>query len=352
MEALLKKVDKIALFFIIYTVIFLVFFKTLTYTLPFTLALIFSSILARPTRFLVKKLRFQNSLAALTTSLIFFVSITGLLLWGISHLSQEAIQLAKNIQVYVTNNPDLFSNFYEKIYGFYSNLDPTIISGIEKNFSLSTTLTKVSNATLSVTSVILGGIISFFSSIPYIFMVIFFTLISTYYFTKDMTNAKDKMLKAIPTERNHKIYDTINETKKMLVHYFFSYLIVVSITFIITLAGFMGLGVRYALLLSFLSAIFDMLPILGMAMIYIPVALVFFVSKNYFAAAAILVLYVVAIIVRQIVEPKIVSTSLGVHPVAIIAALFIGIMVNGVLGMIFCVFLVIFYNVLDRAGVL
>lgn len=350
METLLKKVDRIALFFIVYTIIFLVFFKTLTYTLPFTLALVFSSILAKPTRFLVNKLKFKNALAALVTTVIFFVIITGLLFGGISHLSEEAIQLAKNVQLYISNNPDLFSNFYDKIYGFYSNLDPTIISSIEKNFS--TTLTKISNATFSITSVILGGIISFFSSIPYIFMVIFFTLISTYYFTKDITSAKDKMLKIIPTGKNHKIFDTMNETKKMLVHYFLSYLIVVSITFVITLAGFMGLGVRYALLLSFLSALFDMLPILGMAMIYIPVAVVFLISKNYFAAVAILVLYVVAMVVRQIVEPKIVSTSLGVHPVAIIAALFIGLMSNGVLGMIFCVFLVIFYNVLDRAGVL
>jgi predicted PurR-regulated permease PerM len=138
----------------------------------------------------------------------------------------------------------------------------------------------------------------------------------------------------------------------MLVHYFFSYLGVVSITFVITLAGFMGLGVRYTLLLSFLAALFDMLPILGMAMIYIPVAIVFFLTGNYFVGVAVLVLYVIAMVVRQIVEPKIVSTSLGVHPVAIIAALFIGLMANGILGMIFCVFLVIFYNVLNKAGVL
>lgn len=350
METLLKKIDKLAIFFIMYTIIFLVFFKTLTYTLPFTLALIFSAILAKPTKTLVNNLKIKNALASLVTTVTFFIVIMGLLIWGISNLSQEAIQLAKNTQIYLSNSHDLFSNFYEKIYRYYSNLDPTITTAIEKNFS--STLTKVSNATISITSVILGGIISFFSSIPYIFMVIFFTLISTYYFTKDMTNAKDRVLKIMPTEKNHKIYDTINETKRMLVHYFFSYLIIVFITFLITFAGFLGLGVRYALLLSVLSAIFDMLPILGMAMIYIPVALVFFLSKNYFVGMAILVLYLLAMVVRQIVEPKIVSTSLGVHPVAIIAALFIGLMANGILGMIFCVFLVIFYNVLNRAGVL
>lgn len=350
MEALLKKIDKLAIFFIMYTIIFLVFFKTLTYTLPFTLALIFSAILAKPTRTLVNKLKIKNALASLVTTVTFFIVIMGLLLWGISNLSQEAIQLAKNTQIYMSDSHDLFSNFYDEIYGYYSNLDPTITTAIEKN--LASTLTKISNATISITSVILGGIISFFSSIPYILMVIFFTLISTYYFTKDMTNAKDKVLKIMPTEKNHKIYDTINETKKMLVHYCFSYLIIVSITFLITFGGFLGLGVKYALLLSVLSAIFDMLPILGMAMIYIPVALVFFLSENYFAGVSILVLYLLAMVVRQIVEPKIVSTSLGVHPVAIIAALFIGIMANGVLGMIFCVFLVIFYNVLNRAGVI
>lgn len=350
MDRLFKKIDKIAIFFIVYTVIFIGFFKTLTYTLPFVLALIFSLILMKPTKVLVNKFKVKRSIASLITTIAFFIIITLLLLWSAAHLIQETTQLAKNIQLYLSNNSNLFPNFYKKIYTYYSNLDPSIINAIEKN--LSSTITKVSNATISVTSAILGGIISFFSSIPYIFMVIFFTLISTYYFTKDITGFKEKVFSYIPSEKNDKIYNTVNETKKMLTHYFLSYLIIVLISFLVTLVGFLVLGVKYAVLLSFLSAIFDILPILGMGTIYVPLAIIYFFSKNYFVAAGILILFILASTVRQIVEPKIVSTSLGVHPVAILAALFIGLMANGVSGMIFCVFLVIFYNVLNRADIL
>lgn len=350
MDRLLKKIDKLAIFFIVYTVIFLVFSKTLTYTLPFVLALIFALILTRPTKFLVKKFKVKKSLASLITTITFFIIITLILLWSMSHLIQETMQLAKNIQSYLSDNPNLFPNLYNKMHTYYSNLDPSIINAIEKN--LSSTITKLSNSTISVTSAILGGIISFFSSIPYVFMVIFFTLISTYYFTRGLSGFKDKVFSYLPSEKNDKIYNTVNETKKMLIHYGLSYLIVIFISFLVTLIGFLVLGVKYAVLLSFLSAILDILPILGMGTVYIPLAIIYFFSKNYFVSAGILILFILASTIRQIVEPKIVSTSLGVHPVAILAALFIGIMANGVSGMIFCVVLVILYNVLNEADIL
>ncbi|KOA20632.1 pheromone autoinducer 2 transporter [Clostridium homopropionicum DSM 5847] len=350
MERVLKKIDKVAIFFAVYTLVFLIFFKTLTYTLPFTLAFVFSLILIKPTRFLIIKLKIKRSIASLISTVTFFIFISILLFWGIYHLIQEAVQLAKTIQTYLSTNSALIPNIYDRLYVFYSNLDPSIISTIESN--LSSNINKLSNATLNFTTTLLGGIISIFSSIPYVVMVIFFTLISTYYFTKDMSTVKEKIIHMIPSEKNNEIISTVQESKKMLLNYAFSYLIVVFITFLITLTGFSIIRVKYALLLSFLSAIFDILPIVGMGLIYIPIALIFLFYQNYVSAVAIIALYLLANITRQIVEPKIVSTSLGVHPVAILAALFIGVMANGVLGMFFCIFLVIFYNVLHRTGVL
>ncbi|MDU1443883.1 MAG: AI-2E family transporter, partial [Clostridium cochlearium] len=55
---------------------------------------------------------------------------------------------------------------------------------------------------------------------------------------------------------------------------------------------------------------------------------------------------------RQILEPKIVSSSLGMHPVSILAAIFIGLKAAGISGMFFCIFLVVFYKVLHNVKIL
>jgi len=95
-----------------------------------------------------------------------------------------------------------------------------------------------------------------------------------------------------------------------------------------------------------------LLPIFGIGAIYIPLIIIFFISSNYVAALGLLISYIVITIVRQIIEPKIVSSSLGINPVAVLASIFIGLKAYGLVGMLFCMFLVVFYNILKKVEVL
>jgi predicted PurR-regulated permease PerM len=75
-------------------------------------------------------------------------------------------------------------------------------------------------------------------------------------------------------------------------------------------------------------------------------------SGSYFTAIGILVLFILISAVRQIVEPKIVSTSLGIHPVMTLLAIFIGLKAFGFAGMIYLTFLMVFYKVLKNSKIL
>ena len=351
MDRFIEKFDKIILFFIIYTLVFLVFFKALNYALPFVLAFIFSLILKKPTELLISKFKIKKGIASLITTLIFFTLIILLLSLGIASLTKEAIQLGKNTQNYLSNNSNNIYNFFQNLNIYYNNLDPSIINAIEN--TLLSSVSKISNLTMLITSKIVQGVISFLTYIPYLFMVILFTLHSTYFFTKDLTSAKNKFLSHVPTDNPDRMQYIFAQSKKMLVNYALSYLLVISITFIETLLGFSILKVKYAVILSIIAAIFDILPILGIGGIYIPLALIYmFIQKDYFTSFGILIWYIVVTVVRQILEPKIVSSSLGIHPVAVLASIFIGLKVNGLSGMFFCIFLVVFYKVLKSVEVL
>lgn len=351
MGRFLQRFDRTILFFIIYTLVFITFFKTLQYTLPFVLALIFALILRKPSRFICRKLKMKNSISSLLVTLAFFAVILSLLYTVIFTLTKEAIQLAKNIQLYLNTNSNTINYLLQDLEQYYNNLDPSIINAIEKN--LSSYISKISNLTVLITGKIIQGAISFLGYIPSVFMVVLFTLISTYFFTRDLTSAKTKFLHALENENSDRLIHIIHEAKRMLTNYAMSYLLVICITFIETLIGFTVLKVKYSGILSIVAAIFDILPVLGVGGIYIPLALIyFFIIKNYFTAFGILIWYIVVTVVRQIVEPKIVSASLGLHPVSVIAAIFIGLKVNGISGMFFCIFLVVFYKVLKSVDVL
>lgn len=350
MDEFINKIDRLIIFFVVYTLVFYLIFGTLNYTLPFALALVFSMIISKPTKFIIKKFKIKNSIASLITTSIFFILLVAILAGIIAGLTKEVVGIAKGIQVYISNNSNDISHFFNKLYKYYNNLDPVIISNIEKNISSS--LTKISNLTVKITSGALSGLLSLFSSVPYMIMLAIFTVLSTFHFTKDMSAAKEKVLDMIPLENSGKILYTIREARKMLGNYILSYVAIYFITFLVTLTGFSIIGVDYAVTISIISAILDIMPVLGISVTYIPVSIFYFLSGNYFIAFGVLILFVIAAATRQIVEPKIVSTSLGIHPVAILAALFIGLKANGVMGMFFCVFLVVFYNVFKKIGVL
>jgi len=350
MENILKKLDKLFIFFILYTFIFVVFFGTIAYTLPFVIALILASFLKIPTRYLMKTFKIKNTISSFFTTTIFFTVIVILLSLIITTITSESIQLGKNIQTYITLNKNIILNFFSNFQNYYKNLDPSILNTIESN--ITNYITKIINISMGASTKIFSQTLSLVSIIPYALMVLLFTILTTYFFTKDLSSTNRKKLILITAKSEDRIRSIFDESKKMLKNYFLSYLLIITITFLETLVVFIIFNVKYAVTLSILCGVFDLLPILGIGSIYLPLIIIFFISKNIIAALGLLISYIIITIIRQIIEPKIVSSSLGINPVAVLASIFIGLKANGIMGMLFCMFLLVFYNILKKVNVL
>lgn len=350
LDKFLERFDKTIIFVVIYTLVFVVFFKTISYTLPFVLALIFAIAFQKPTNFLIKKFKLKNSMAAFITTTIFSAIIILIFVFAIASVTNEIVTLTKNAQTYVTDISPKVNRLMTNLQLFYKNLDPSISSTIEQNFS--SYATKTLSTTVNISGKVMSYILTFFSYIPYVVMVIIFTFVSTYFFTKDLSTAKIKFTDSLPTHQTDKIINAFTHIKKMLGKYVLSELIIIGITFVETIIAYAVLSVNYVLLLAIITAICDFLPIVGIAIIYIPLAVIYFISGNYFTAVGLLVAYAVISIIRQIIEPKIVSSTMGIHPVAALAALFIGLEAGGISGIFFCMFLVLFYKIFKNLDIL
>ncbi|NFH87058.1 sporulation integral membrane protein YtvI [Clostridium botulinum] len=351
MNKFIEKLDNLILFFIIYTISFLIFFKTLPYTLPFVLAFLFALVLKKPANYLIKKLKIKNSLASFIVTLIFFSIIITLLFWGINLLVNEVIDFGRNAQAYLYSHEGEISNYVDNIYRYYLNLPPSIIDSIEK--TIGNSFSKISNIIVFITSKIVSSFIGLLTSVPYILMLILFTLLSTYFFTKEITKYNNKISKIIFNEHSSKFSHIYLESKKMLNGYILSYLTLIGITFFETLIIFFIFNIKYSIMFSITAAIADFLPILGIGTIYVPLALIYIlVYKNYVVGIGLLISYAAVSTIRQILEPKLLSSSLGLHPISILAAIFIGLKANGISGMFFCLFFIIFYNILRKVELL
>jgi len=94
------------------------------------------------------------------------------------------------------------------------------------------------------------------------------------------------------------------------------------------------LKVDYPVVIGFITGLVDALPIFGTGIILIPWAVFSFLKRDIFLGIGLVILQVIVFLVRELAEPKLMSTHLGLHPILSLISLYIGLKYFGVLGAI------------------
>ncbi len=185
----------------------------------------------------------------------------------------------------------------------------------------------------------LTGAINFLTSIPTIGVYTAVTLLSLYFICVDKVYMIDQLEHHMPETWVKRIGIHLKSLVKSLGAYLKAELTLVLISFIISVIGlyifhFAGLNVQYPLLMALIIGFVDLLPIFGSGTFMVPWAVLTACTGDFTLAIAILVLWAVMSIVRQFIEPKIVSGHIGIHPIFTLIAMYTGFKFLGVLGMI------------------
>jgi len=346
-EQFIRSLKSFGIFLLSYTALFALFYATSGYTFPFIIAFVIAFLMQPVTRFFRNNLKFRNNIPSLLASISVFIvifAVLALLFYSIIYEIKQLLTRLPYVNIDVVLKPA--REFLNEIGVYFEKIDPSFI---EKN---SSQLANFLKNGMNILGSSLNTFLSIVLSIPMWITVIFIVILSTYFFSRDMTVIKRKFISVFTDSGKQKIEKVWNQGLKMLTRYIKAYFFIYFLTFIQTLIGFTILGVKYSVLLSIICAIADILPVLGIAVIYLPLSVIYLMTGNYFTGIGIIALFVLISAIRQIVEPKIVSTSLGIHPVATLVAVFIGLKAFGFAGMLYFTFLMVFYKVLKNTRIL
>ena len=109
------------------------------------------------------------------------------------------------------------------------------------------------------------------------------------------------------------------------------------------------MDVHYPLLMSLFICIVDALPILGAGAILLPWVVISIILGNYKLALGLLFIYLLVLSVRQMLEPKLISENIGVHPLITLTSMYSGFKILGVIGfLVGPVVMIILKNVFSR----
>jgi predicted PurR-regulated permease PerM len=121
---------------------------------------------------------------------------------------------------------------------------------------------------------------------------------------------------------------------------------------IIVTSGLLIMGNQYAFTVGILAGLFDLVPIIGPSLIFLPWALIALFTGGVSATVKILLVYLAATVVRQILEPKILAQNIGIHPLPALISMYVGLTLFGAYGLILGPTAIVIYEAVNRAGLL
>ena len=349
-----KKVENRRAFiinFIFYiTVLFLIYFVikyALVWFLPFVIGFGIAFILKPLIRKISNKYSLNSKLVAGILVTLFYLTVGALLTVGIIKISVGLKDLFMALpDIYINKIEPGVYEIVDKIEQSIDNLDPALVEGImdiTMSFgkSIADIITKVSTGfAKSISSVV--------SSVPSIFIIIMFSIISSYFVAIDYNLIATFIARQFPKKVSATIFEVKNQVIGTLFKLIKSYTILISMTFVELSIGFIILKINNPLQLAFLIAIVDILPILGTGGILVPWAIISLIKGDLYLGIGMAILYIVTLIVRNIVEPKLVGKEIGLHPLIMLICMYIGIKLFGFLGIfILPLLLIIFMKVND-----
>lgn len=323
-----KIIINISIIFFVILFSYIFFNYLFKYIAPFVIGWVISLIYNPIVDFLEKKFNIKRWLGTLITIVLIIGFLSSVVALVLSKLFTEAELFINRLPLYIENLKIIINEISYKIEETASNLPFGNIFDFNKSpIDFSNIITPIIKT---------GGSGSFnaVKAIPNFLMVVIMALISSYFFSKDKYEIKKFFKKHIPLSKNNHWIIVKQNLLNSLGGYFKTQIILMCYTFIICTIGFLIIKSPYGLLLSVVTSIIDALPFFGSGFILWPAIAISLFSGEYYLAVGYTIIYIIINIMRQIMQPKILGTQIGVHPLIALISMYIGLKIVGVLGMI------------------
>jgi len=275
--------------------------------------------------------------------IIVYLTIIGLILL----LSFSVFpKTGKEIKRFITILPMYFEKITSFIddmyYRYYTNIDnmPPIIKGIEA--VIINSFRNFEDLILSSVSRFVEGIISTFSKVISLILI----PILTFYFLKDKDYFKTSLYLLIPKRFRKEVKELSIEIDRALSQFIRGRFILAIYVGITTTILLLILRIDFAVVIGIITGIADIIPYFGPFLGFLPAVFFAFVSSPVKALWVAILFIGIQWIENNVLAPKIIGETTGMHPITILLALIIGGGMFGVMGMVFSVPVVAVFKIL------
>ncbi|HEY8910540.1 MAG TPA: sporulation integral membrane protein YtvI [Desulfosporosinus sp.] len=317
--------------------------RTFSAFLPFVIALVLAFLLEPLVAWLMRAVRMRRSYASVLTLILAITVLSLFIFLIIARLYTELSELAINLPNYgylvdlVTRQVDSVERFVK--------VNPQIQSTM---FATTESLAKTLQEWAKSGSAFLLG---FLTALPRVFIVMIVSLVATLMMSSTYPNVKRFLANLFPRRWHLSAQTVSQDLGAAVVGYLRALAILMSVTAFTTIIGLLLIGNRYAVTLGVLAGLLDAVPIVGTGILFGPWIIGLFIMGLFGEGFKVILMWVVTLVIRQFLEPKIMSQGIGLHPLPTLISMYVGLQLLGLGGILMGPAVVISYEALRKVGI-
>lgn len=325
--------------------------------IPFIIGFFIALLINPLVEFLQVKTKMPRGFAVLSSILI----IIGVISTAITLLVNEIIQGFSYLSNVVPEHYNKFTIFLENLYNdsiapvynnllhLFQDLDQSQRSTVLDSMQIIGE--KLTNAFSSLVQALGNGLYFIITKLPNFATVLIISLLATFFISKDWYQIVKSLHHKIPKKVQIRINQIYEGLQNALLGFLKAEFKLTFISAVIVFIGLLILKVEHALSIALIIWIVDFLPYLGAILVFLPWVIYCFSTGDIFLGTGLSILYGLIVLQRQLIKPKILSSSIGISPLLTLLTMYVGFKLIGVIGIVLGPLTFILMKIFHETGI-
>ncbi|WP_432359548.1 sporulation integral membrane protein YtvI [Sporosarcina sp. UB5] len=329
-------------------IVVLVVIFILPISIPIILALLTALLFEPLVKLTESKFKWKRKMAVISVFIFILAMLAIIIYYTTTSLIGRLIRFTKAAPDYLNKLSGVWIDFQNKLLVYTSGLPDDVVTSAQDGFneileSFRKSLLELFNS---------DKIVALASEIPNFLVSLIVYMIALFLFMLELPELKKMVFRHLTDETAKKVRYMTVKLNSVIFGFMKAQLLVSFIILAVSFVGLLIIAPKYALIMSIVIWIIDVIPILGSIIILAPWSLYQFVSGDIGMGTKLAILAAILLIIRRTVEPKVMGNQIGLSPLPTLIGMFIGLKLFGVLGFFIGPMIVILFNTAREAGII
>ena len=326
----------------------LIFFYIIPIAIPIILALLTAMVIDPLVRLVEKKFKWDRKIAVISIFIFILAILSSVLYYTVTRLIGKIIDFTKTAPGHFNTLSGMWIDMQNKLFQYTAGMPKEVIDSIQIGFK--NVFDSIRIAILDLLSY--EQITSVLADVPNFLVSLIVFIIALFLFMLELPDLKKSVFKYFTQSTAEKVRFMVTKLNSIVFGFVKAQLLVSIIIFVVTLVGLLFIKPEYAIVMSIIIWIIDVIPILGSIIILAPWSLYYFISGDVATGTQMAILAIILLVIRRTVEPKIMGSQIGLKPLPTLIAMFIGLKLIGFLGFFIGPIVVILFTTAREAGMI